>query len=356
MLRRLVTGLEQLPEPVVLVLDDFHLVDDPAVLAGGDDPGAVAGAAAARSCCSPAPTRCCRCTGCGSPASSARSGPRTWPSASARRPRWWPTTACGSSPATPSCSCSARRAGRPGCASPRCSSPATAPNHRAADFGGDDHAVVEFLAEEVLARHSPEMQQFLLRTSVAERLNASLAEELSGAANGQQHLEDLAASNTFVVALGVGRTWFRYHALLRQMLRHRLTVESPDLVPELHRRAAHWFSGQGQPLAALRHAADAAGLGPDGSPARHRGAAAGPVGGAGRPRPGPRADPGPAARRHPRARPGRGHPTAAGEPLRGHAPAPRPGRGAARRGRPGGLCRGPHRAAPVLHRRGAHPR
>ena len=64
---------------------------------------------------------------------------------------------------------------------------------------------------------------------------------------GSSTSRQLAASNTFVVALGVGRTWFRYHALLRQMLRHRLTVETPGLVPELHRRAAHWFSAQGRP-------------------------------------------------------------------------------------------------------------
>ena len=131
------------------------------------------------------------------------------------------------------------------------------PGHRAADFGGEDHAVVEFLAEEVLARHPPDVQRFLLRTSVVERLNASLAEELTDEARGQQLLEDLAASNTFVVGLGPGRTWFRYHALLRQMLRHRLSVESPEVVPDLHRRAAHWFSEHGEPLEALRHAAEA---------------------------------------------------------------------------------------------------
>ena len=131
------------------------------------------------------------------------------------------------------------------------------PGRGPADFGGDDHAVVEYLVEEVLARYDPQAQQFLLRTSVAERLNASLAEELSGQPHGQQHLEELAASNTFVVGLGSNGAWFRYHALLRQMLRHRLSVEAPDVVPELHRRAARWFSDQGQPVEALHHAADA---------------------------------------------------------------------------------------------------
>jgi LuxR family maltose regulon positive regulatory protein len=128
---------------------------------------------------------------------------------------------------------------------------------RAADFGGDDHAVVEYLAEEVLARQPDEVRRFLMRTSVAERVCASLAEELTGEVNSQRHLEELAASNSFVVGLGPGRTWFRYHALLRQTLLHRLTVEEPGALPDLHRRAARWFSEHDQPLEALRHAADA---------------------------------------------------------------------------------------------------
>jgi len=254
--RRLVTGLEQLSGPVVLVLDDFHLVDDPAVMAvlttlvrspvpqlrlvllTRTDPtlplhrlrvagelGEIRSAELALSVTEAA-------------ALLALDGVESQPGDAellVQRTEGWPA----------------------GMRLAALFLSRDAPNHRAADFGGDDHAVVEFLAEEVLRRQPPEMQQFLLRTSVAERLNASLAEELSGTTNGQQHLEALAASNAFVVALGVGRTWFRYHGLLRQMLRHRLTVETPDLVPELHRRAAHWFSAQGLPLPALRHAAEA---------------------------------------------------------------------------------------------------
>ena len=254
--RRLVTGLERLPEPVVLVLDDFHLVDDPAVIAAvttlvrspvpqlrlvlltRTDPmlplhrlrvagelGEIRSAELALSVTEAA-------------ALLALDGVESQPGDAellVQRTEGWPA----------------------GMRLAALFLSRDAPHHRAADFGGDDHAVVEFLAEEVLRRQQPAMQQFLLRTSVAERLNGSLAEELSGTTNGQQRLEALAASNTFVVALGVGRTWFRYHGLLRQMLRHRLTVETPDLVPELHRRAAHWFSAQGLPMPALRHAAEA---------------------------------------------------------------------------------------------------
>jgi len=255
-LRRLVAGLERLPDPVVLVLDDLHLVDDPGVLADlaillrlpvrqlrlvlltRTDPtlplhrlrvaGQLVEVRSADLALSTADAE----------ALLAGDGVRLGPGEAdllVGRTEGWPV----------GLRLAALFLGR------------DEPGHRAADFGGNDHAVVEYLAEEVLARHPPAMNEFLMRTSVAERVNASLARELTGQTRGQQHLEELAASNTFVIGLGPGREWFRYHALLRQMLVHRLAVESPDLVPELHRRAARWFGAHGQPLEALRHAADA---------------------------------------------------------------------------------------------------
>ncbi len=255
-LRRLISGLTQLPGPVVLVLDDFHLIDDPSVIEGmtalmrvpvpqlrlvlitRSDPilplhrlrvagelGEIRSADLALT-----PTEAAALVAQDGVALGAGDAEllvdRTegWPAGLRLAALFLTRDGSGRSPA---------------------------------EFGGDDRAVVEYLAEEVLAHHTPEAQEFLLRTSVAERLNASLAEQLSGQPRGQQLLEELAASNTFVVALGSNGSWFRYHALLRQMLRHRLSVESPDVVPELHRRAAQWFSERGQPLEALHHAADA---------------------------------------------------------------------------------------------------
>ena len=57
-----------------------------------------------------------------------------------------------------------------------------------------------------------------------------------------------------MVALGPGRHWFRYHALLAELLRHRLLIDQPDIVPELHLRASAWFAANGEPLEAIRHA------------------------------------------------------------------------------------------------------
>ena len=129
--------------------------------------------------------------------------------------------------------------------------------HSVQDFAGADRAVATYLGEEVLASLPTEDQEFLLRTSVVERVSAGLAAVLTGQEHCQRRLEDLEESNAFVIGLGAHRDWFRYHALLREMLQHRLRVVAPVLVPELHSRAARWYAAHGQPLEALRHAADA---------------------------------------------------------------------------------------------------
>jgi LuxR family maltose regulon positive regulatory protein len=131
------------------------------------------------------------------------------------------------------------------------------PPRRPSDFAGDDEAVVDYLGEEVLASHPPAVRRFLLRTSVAERVSSGLAQVLTDEPRSQQYLEGLARSNTFVVGLGPGREWYRYHPLLREMLRHRLMVDEPDVIPELQRAAARWFAEHGHVIEALHHAADA---------------------------------------------------------------------------------------------------
>jgi LuxR family transcriptional regulator, maltose regulon positive regulatory protein len=132
------------------------------------------------------------------------------------------------------------------------------PRRGAADFAGDDQSVTGYLAEEVLRGLAPDVRRFLLRTSIVEHVSSDLAQALTGQSQGQRHLENLEHSNAFVVGLGPGREWFRYHALLRETLQHRLQVEEPEAVPLLHRRAAEWFAEHDRPVEALGHAADAA--------------------------------------------------------------------------------------------------
>ena len=98
------------------------------------------------------------------------------------------------------------------------------------------------------------VREFLLRTSIVERLNPSLATALSGRDDSSRVLEDLVASNAFVVSLGDDSGWFRYHPLLRELLQHRLILERPGSADQLHLRAAAWFIEQGQPIQAIAQA------------------------------------------------------------------------------------------------------
>lgn len=121
-------------------------------------------------------------------------------------------------------------------------------------FTGDDHNVSDYLVAEVLERQSPELRQFLLETSVVERIRADLADTLTGLGNGAAALDELERSGAFVVSLDGHRGWYRYHRLFLEVCRHRLSLESPDREAVLHARAAHWFAAHGEPVEALRQA------------------------------------------------------------------------------------------------------
>ncbi|GGJ81733.1 transcriptional regulator [Pilimelia anulata] len=125
-------------------------------------------------------------------------------------------------------------------------------------FAGDRGAVAEYLVGEVLAGQPPAVRRFLLYTSIAERVSGELADAIVGGSTGRAVLERLQRANALVVALPDDPGWFRYHPLLRDLLRHRLAVEDPAAVPGLHRRAAAWYArGPGRGPAAAEHAAAA---------------------------------------------------------------------------------------------------
>ena len=123
-----------------------------------------------------------------------------------------------------------------------------------ARFNGNQRAVAEYLIVEVLDRLPAANREFMLKTSIAERLSASLATALTGRRDSQSMLEAVVAANAFMVSLGGQDTWFRLHPLLRDLLQHRLEVEQPGVTEELHLLAAGWFTAQGEPLPAIRHA------------------------------------------------------------------------------------------------------
>jgi LuxR family transcriptional regulator, maltose regulon positive regulatory protein len=128
------------------------------------------------------------------------------------------------------------------------------PGRFVADLAGDDRAIAGYLVEEVLAAQPPELRAFLLRTSVADRLCGDLADALTGGSDGARVLARLEREHVFTSATGPTRTWYRYHRLFAELLRAELRYQHAAELPDLHRRAAGWFAGAGQPLPAVRHA------------------------------------------------------------------------------------------------------
>jgi len=121
-------------------------------------------------------------------------------------------------------------------------------------FAGDDRYVVDYLAEEVLARQSDRVQAFLLQTSILGRLSGPLCDAVTGQGGGKAMLEALDRGNLFLVPLDDRRRWYRYHHLFADVLQARLLGEQPRRVPELHRRASAWYEQNGERSEAVRHA------------------------------------------------------------------------------------------------------
>ena len=115
-----------------------------------------------------------------------------------------------------------------------------------AGFAGDDRYVVDYLAEEVLARQSGRVQAFLLQTSILGRLSGSLCDAVTGQGGGRAMLAALERGNLFLVPLDDRRRWYRYHHLFADVLQARLLDEQPGQVPELHRRASVWYEQNGE--------------------------------------------------------------------------------------------------------------
>jgi LuxR family maltose regulon positive regulatory protein len=128
------------------------------------------------------------------------------------------------------------------------------PERFAEQFSGTERTVAEYLLAEVLDGQSEPVRQLLLRTSVLERVNGELADLLTGDSGGERVLQDLEAANAFVVAVDEGRSWFRYHQMFADLLQLELRRSAPDGVTALHRQAADWLAGHGQPVQAIQQA------------------------------------------------------------------------------------------------------
>src|SRR6266567_3394474 len=123
-----------------------------------------------------------------------------------------------------------------------------------AAFSGSHRYVLDYLAGEVLDRQTEELRGFLLETSVLERLSGALCDAVTGRADSQAMLEAIEHAGLFLVPLDEVRGWWRYHQLFADLLRVRLRQQRPERIPVLHKNAAAWHSEHGPADAAVRHA------------------------------------------------------------------------------------------------------
>jgi LuxR family transcriptional regulator, maltose regulon positive regulatory protein len=123
-----------------------------------------------------------------------------------------------------------------------------------AEFTGSNRYVMDYLAEEVLARQPDALRTFLLTTSVPDRMCASLWEALTDDPDSQSVLERVEHANLFLDPLDDVREWYRYHQLFADVLNQRLRHEHPEIVPLLHQKASDWFERRGLLLDAIQHA------------------------------------------------------------------------------------------------------
>ena len=123
-----------------------------------------------------------------------------------------------------------------------------------ASFAGDDRQIVDYLVAEVLGRQSPAVQDFLLRTSIAQRLTGPLCDALLDTTNSARQLVELERANLFTIPLDERRQWYRYHHLFGDLLAHELSLALPGEVTALHRRAYEWHLREGLVAEAIAHA------------------------------------------------------------------------------------------------------
>jgi LuxR family maltose regulon positive regulatory protein len=127
-----------------------------------------------------------------------------------------------------------------------------------ATFSASHRYILDYLTQEVLERQPDRVTEFLLETSVLERLSGELCDAVTGRTGGQTMLETVARANLFLVPLDEVRGWWRYHQLFADVLRARLQQQQPGRVPALHRNAAAWSEEHGFADEAVRHALAAA--------------------------------------------------------------------------------------------------
>jgi LuxR family transcriptional regulator, maltose regulon positive regulatory protein len=121
----------------------------------------------------------------------------------------------------------------------------------------DERFLVDYLWDEVVLAQPRTVRHFLMRTAILERLTAPLCDAVAERTDSDEVLRELERANLFVVPLDSSRGWFRYHHLFRDLLLTQLERYAADLIPDLHRRASTWCAEHGFAVEAIGHAIDA---------------------------------------------------------------------------------------------------
>lgn len=121
-------------------------------------------------------------------------------------------------------------------------------------LSGSTRYIMDYLVEEVLQHLPEDTRSFLLQTSILERLTAPLCDAVTGRSDSQWLLEALEKTNNFLFALDDERGWYRYHHLFASLLHTFLQNDQPEGIPELHEKASAWYESQGLVMEAIQHA------------------------------------------------------------------------------------------------------
>jgi LuxR family transcriptional regulator, maltose regulon positive regulatory protein len=132
--------------------------------------------------------------------------------------------------------------------------PAGDPRQGGAGFSGDDRFVADYLWDELLSRLPQPTVSFLTRTAVLDRMCGPLCDAVLDTTGSAEVLASLAGANLLLLPLDRHRQWYRYHHLFRGLLRAELDRRAPELVAQLHLRAAAWCEANGLPETAIDHA------------------------------------------------------------------------------------------------------
>lgn len=121
-------------------------------------------------------------------------------------------------------------------------------------FVGSHKFILDYLTEEVVETLSDTHRQFLLRTSILDRFCAPLCDAVTGNPDSQKVLDELHGGSVFLIPLDSSDTWYRYHHLFAEVLYALLERNYPGDVGVLHLKAAEWFESEGHPSEAMDHA------------------------------------------------------------------------------------------------------